>query len=164
MSKKVNPIPPGVHTITPQLAVDNAAKAIEFYKKAFGAEELARAMGPGNKVMHAELKIVDSMLYLADEFPEMGDCGTRSPKSLGGVPCLLHLYVNDVDAAFAKAVAAGATVKMPVMHMFWGDRYGQLQDPFGHRWSMATHKEDLTPAQIGERQKEFMAKMGPKKG
>jgi len=163
MSTKVNPIPRGLHTITPQLAVDNAAKAIDFYKKAFGAEELSREMGPGNKIMHAELKIGDSMLYLADEFPEMGDCGTKSPKKLSCVPSLLHFYFTDVDASFAKAVAAGATVKMPVMDMFWGDRYGQLEDPFGHRWSMATHKEDLTPAQIAERQKEFMAKMGAKK-
>ena len=165
MSTKVNPIPPGYHTITAHLSVNGAGKAIDFYKKAFGAEELMRVPGPGGKLMHAEVKIGDSILYLADEFPEMGgDCATRSPKALGGVSSVLHLYVADVDASFARAVSAGATAKMPLMDMFWGDRYGQLEDPFGHRWSMASHKEDLTPAQIAERQKQFMASMAQKKG
>jgi PhnB protein len=149
MSSRTKPIPSGFHTLTPHLIVKGATKAIEFYKTAFGAEEIGRLSGPdGKSIMHANLKIGDSHLFLVDEFPQM-DC--RGPQSIGGTPVTIHMYVEDVDAAFGKAVAAGAQVKMPVADMFWGDRYGVLTDPFGHSWSMATHKEDLTPKQIGER-------------
>ena len=149
MSSRINPIPSGFHTLTPHLVVKGASKAIEFYKKAFGAEEIRRVPGPdGKSVLHADLKIGDSHVFLVDEFPEM-DC--RGPQSIGGTPVTIHMFVEDVDAAFSKAVAAGAQVKMPLSDMFWGDRYGLLTDPFGHAWSMASHKEDLTPEEIGKR-------------
>lgn len=141
----VKPIPEGMHTITPHLVCAGAADAIGFYVKAFGAVELGRMPGPDGKLMHAQVKIGDSMLMLVDEMPQWGALG---PKALKGSPVTLHLYVPDVDASFAQAVAAGATVTMPVTDMFWGDRYGQVQDPFGHNWSIATHKRDLTDAQI----------------
>jgi len=129
--------------------VKGAGKAIEFYKKAFGAEEIGRVPGPdGKSLMHADLRIGDSYVFLVDEFPEMG---CRGPESIGGTPVTIHMYVEDVDAAFAKAVAAGAQVKMPLSDMFWGDRYGVLADPFGHAWSIATHQEDVTPGEIGKR-------------
>jgi uncharacterized glyoxalase superfamily protein PhnB len=151
MSSRIKPIPSGFHTLTPHLIVKGASKAIEFYKKAFGAEEIGRMPGPdGKSIMHADLKIGDSHVFLADEFPEM-DC--RAPETVGGTPVTIHMYVEDVDAAFGKAVAAGAHVKMPLSDMFWGDRYGVLADPFGHAWSLATHKEDLTPEEIGKRAK-----------
>jgi PhnB protein len=146
---RIKPIPNGFHTLTPHLVVKGASQAIEFYKKAFGAEELGRMAGPdGKSVMHADLKIGDSHVFLVDEFPEM-DC--RGPESIGGTPVTIHVYVEDVDAAFGKAVAAGAQVRMPLADMFWGDRYGVLTDPFGHSWSMASHKEDLTPEEIAKR-------------
>jgi uncharacterized glyoxalase superfamily protein PhnB len=148
MATPGKPIPDGYHTITPHVCVNSAAKAIEFYKQAFGAEELFRMPGPGGKVMHAEIMIGDCHLMLNDEFPEMGTLG---PQEGSPSPVVLHLYVNDVDASMAKAEKAGAKVTMPASDMFWGDRYGQLQDPFGHRWSIATHKEDLSPEEIGER-------------
>jgi PhnB protein len=149
MKKQVQPIPPGFHTLTPHLVVKNASNAIEFYKKAFGAEEIRRASTPdGKSLMHAELQIGDSRLMLVDEFPEM-DC--RGPQSIGGTPVTIHMFVKDVDAAFSRAVAAGAEVKMPLDNMFWGDRYGVLTDPFGHSWSLATHKEDVTPEEIAKR-------------
>ena len=152
MKKQVQPIPPGFHTLTPHLVVKDASNAIEFYKKAFGAEEIRRAPAPdGKSLMHAELQIGDSRLMLVDEFPEM-DC--RGPKSIGGTPVTIHMFVEDVDAAFSNAVAAGAEVKMPLDDMFWGDRYGVLTDPFGHSWSLATHKEDLTPEEIAKRVQE----------
>ena len=152
MKKQVQPIPPGFHTLTPHLVVKDASNAIEFYKKAFGAQEIRRAPWPdGKSLMHAELQIGDSRLMLVDEFPEM-DC--RGPKSIGGTPVTIHMFVEDVDAAFSKAVAAGAEVKMPLDDMFWGDRYGVLTDPFGHSWSLATHKEDLTPEEIAKRVQE----------
>ena len=145
----VKPIPEGHHTLTPHLIVKGAGDAIEFYKKAFNAEELMCMRGPdGNSVMHGEIKIGDSIVYLADEYPQYGCVG---PAALGGSPVTLHLYVKDVDAAFDRAVKAGATVKMPVADMFWGDRYGQVTDPFGHVWSMATHIEDLTPEECTKR-------------
>jgi uncharacterized glyoxalase superfamily protein PhnB len=147
MAAKAKPIPEGFHTLTPHIVVKDAAKAIEFYKKAFGAEEVMRMPGPGGKIMHADLKIGDSHLMLVDEFPEM-DC--HSPQSLKGSPVHLHVYVPDVDAAFKKAVAAGATASMPVTDMFWGDRYGKVTDPFGHKWSIATHQKDMTPAEIAK--------------
>jgi PhnB protein len=146
---RIKPIPNGFHTLTPHLVVKGASQAIEFYKRAFGAEELGRMAGPdGKSVMHADLKIGDSHVFLVDEFPEM-DC--RGPESIGGTPVTIHVYVEDVDAAFGKAVAAGAQVRMPLADMFWGDRYGVLTDPFGHSWSMASHKEDLTPEEIAKR-------------
>ena len=149
MKNGVKAIPDGYHTLTPHLVVKDASKAIEFYKKAFGAEEIRRVPGPdGKSLMHAELKIGDSRLFLVDEFPEM-NC--RGPQSIGGTPVTIHIFVEDVDAAFNKAVATGAQVAMPLADMFWGDRYGVLTDPFGHAWSMATHKEDLTPEEIGQR-------------
>ncbi len=149
MSPRAQPVPAGFHTLTPHLVVKGASRAIEFYKKAFGAEEICRLAGPdGKSVMHADLKIGDSHVMLVDEFPAM-DC--RGPQSLGGTPVTLHMYVEDVDAAFGKAVAAGAKVRMPLANMFWGDRYGMLVDPFGHAWSLATHQEDLTPEEIGRR-------------
>jgi PhnB protein len=146
-----HPIPSGHHSITPHLIVKGAPEAIEFYKKAFGAEELGRMPMPSPdgtmKVGHAEIKIGDSRVFLADEFPECGGLGPQP----GSSPVTIHIYVTDADAAFNRAVAAGATVKMPLADMFWGDRYGQLVDPFGHHWSIAEHLEDLTPAQMQER-------------
>jgi PhnB protein len=148
MTYQIKPIPEGFHTITPHLVVKGASQAIEFYKKAFGAQELARMPGPdGKSIMHAHLKIGDSYLFLNDEFPQMGcrgpEIGTRSPVAL-------HLYVADVDSAFKTAVAAGAQQMMATEDMFWGDRYGKLVDPFGHEWSLATHIKDLTPEEISK--------------
>jgi len=149
MNNRIKAIPSGFHTLTPHLVVKGASQAIEFYKKAFGAEVITRVLGPdGKSLLHADLKIGDSHVFLVDEFPEM-DC--RGPQSIGATPVTIHMFVDDVDAAFGKAVAAGAQVKMPLADMFWGDRYGVLADPFGHAWSMATHKEDLTPEEIGKR-------------
>lgn len=139
------PIPAGMHSLTPHLVCGGAADAIAFYQRAFGAEELSRLPGPDGRVMHASVRIGDSVLMLNDEWPEMGAVG---PAKLGGSAVTIHLYVADVDAAMAKAAAAGATVTMPAADMFWGDRYGQLVDPFGHKWSLATHLQDLTPQQI----------------
>ncbi len=153
MTTTVKPIPDGMHSLTPHLVCAGAAAAIDFYKAAFGAVELSRLPGPGGKLMHGSVRIGDSVLMLTDEMPEWVSLG---PKALKGSPVTIHLYVNDVDAAVARAVAAGAKVTMPVADMFWGDRYGQLEDPFGHKWSVATHTRDLTPAQI----QEGMAKMG----
>lgn len=147
----VKAIPDGMHTATPHLVCAGAAAAIEFYVRAFGAIELSRLAGPDGRMMHAMVRIGDSMIMLNDEFPEMGVLG---PKARNGSSVTIHLYVKDVDAAFAQAVKAGAVVKMPVTDMFWGDRYGILQDPFGHSWSMATHQRDLTPAQIAEAARE----------
>jgi uncharacterized glyoxalase superfamily protein PhnB len=145
-----NPIPDGYHTITPHLVIKGAAEAIEFYKQAFGAEELCRMPMPGAngqvKLGHAELQIGDSRLFLADEFPDYGSVGPN-----GSSPVSIHLYVTDADAVFDQAVAAGATVSMPLADQFWGDRYGKLIDPFGHHWSIATHLEDPTPEQMKER-------------
>jgi PhnB protein len=146
---KVNPIPPGYYTATPYLVLDRCAEAIAFYKRAFGAEEIGRMPGPdGKRVMHAEIRIGDSIIFLADEFPQ---AGCSSPKSLGGTTTGIHLFVTDVDAAFGCALAPGATVIMPPMNMFWGDRFGKLSDPFGHQWSIATHVEDVPPQEMGKR-------------
>jgi PhnB protein len=153
MSKPaVNPIPDGMHSLTPLLVCAGAADAIAFYKKAFNAIEESRLPGPEGKLMHAAIRIGDSMLMLTDEFPEMGGLG---PKSLKGSPVTIHLQVEDVDSVVKQAVAAGAKVTMPLADMFWGDRYGQLEDPFGHHWSVATHTRDLSPQEI----QEGMAKM-----
>ena len=161
MAKRTKAIPGGYYTITPHLSVRGAARAIEFYKRAFGAKELMRMPGPdGKTIMHAELKIGDSIFFLNDEFPDMG---CPSPQSLGGTPSALHLYVKDVDAAFNRAVAAGAQVRMPVSDMFWGDRYGKIIDPFGHEWGIGTHKEDLTPEEIRKRGEAFFKQMPKKK-
>jgi len=154
----VKPIPEGFHSVTPHLAVEGAAAAIDFYKKAFGAVELGRMpAGDGKRLMHAMIRIGDSVIMLADAFPEFGGKG---PKALGGTPVTVHLYVPDSDKVFAQAVAAGATVVMPIADMFWGDRYGQLADPFGHRWSIATKKKDMTPEEMAAAGKAAMAAMG----
>jgi uncharacterized glyoxalase superfamily protein PhnB len=150
---KAQPVPKGYHTVTPYLVCRDASRAIDFYKRALGAKEKVRMPGPGGKVMHAELRVGDSMVMLCDEMPEMG---AKSPEAYGGSPMTVFLYVKNVDQAFSKATAAGAAVVMPVQDMFWGDRYGRVRDPFGHEWQMATHKEDLTPRQIGERAKAAM--------
>jgi PhnB protein len=155
MASKVKPIPEGYHTISPDLVVSDANGAIDFYKKAFGAQELFRMNFPNGKVVHAELKIGDSMLMLADEMPG-GKC--RAPKSLGGSSVKIFLYVEDVDRVFKQAIDAGAKVEMPVADMFWGDRSGSLIDPFGHSWSLATHKEDVSPDELRRRGQEEMAK------
>jgi PhnB protein len=148
------PIPDGFHSLTPHIVVQDAAKAIEFYKKAFGAQELGRHMTPdGKMVMHAQMKIGDSILMMGSEYPP--HC--LSPKSRGGTSVTLHFYVENADAAFERAVKAGCTVKMPVGDMFWGDRYGAVEDPFGHAWSIATHKQDFTPEQMAENAKKFFA-------
>lgn len=143
-------IPAGHHAITPHLVIKGASEAIDFYKRAFGAEELCRMPFPspdgGIKLGHAELRIGDSRLFLADEFPEYGSVGPAEAS-----PVTIHLYVTDADEAFDRAVEAGATVSMPLADMFWGDRYGKLVDPFGHHWSIAEHLEDLTPEQMQER-------------
>ena len=144
-TQSVNPIPEGMHTVTPHLVCAGAGAAIDFYKKAFGAAETARIPGPGGKLIHASIRIGDSTVMLVDEMPEWGSLG---PKALKGTPVVIHLYVDDVDAFTARAVAAGAKVTMPVADMFWGDRYGQIEDPFGHRWSVATHVRDVSPADM----------------
>ncbi|WP_459614729.1 VOC family protein [Bordetella sp. 2513F-2] len=141
------PIPEGMHSLTPHLVCEGAEAAIAFYREAFGAVEQGKLAGPDGKIMHAMLRIGDSPLMLVDDYPEWGSLG---PKALKGSPVVLHLYVEDVDATVARAVAAGAKVTMPVADMFWGDRYGQLVDPFGHRWSVATHQRDLSSAEIEE--------------
>jgi PhnB protein len=152
----VKPIPEGYRTVTPYLAVDDAAEAIEFYKKAFGAKERGRMDAPDGKIGHAELEIGDSLVMLSDPFPQSS---TRPPKELGGTSASIFLYVDDVDAFVEQAVEAGATVTMEVADQFWGDRFGSISDPFGHSWSIATHVEDLTPEEIAERGKAAMAAM-----
>ena len=152
----IQAIPKGYHTITPFMTVRDAARAIEFYKQAFGAKERGVMKGPEGKIMHAELVIGDSIIMLADEFPEFG---SLSPQSTGGSGTGLHIYIEDVDSAFDRAVKAGATVEMPVADMFWGDRYGKLRDPFGHKWSIGTHKADLSMEEMKKGMDEAMAKM-----
>ena len=142
---QVKPVPEGMRTVTPHLVCAGAAEAIEFYKRAFGAVEAARLPGPQGKLAHAMIRIGDSAVMLVDEFPEMG---ALSPSSLKGSPVTIHLYVEDVDATVARAVKAGAKVTMPVADMFWGDRYGQLVDPFGHRWSVGTHVRDVSTEEM----------------
>jgi PhnB protein len=154
------PIPSGFHTVTPHLVIRNAAGAIDFYKNAFGAKELFRMPGPeGKGIMHAEIKIGDSIIMIGDEFPQYG---CKSPQNLNGTPVAIHLYVENVDDVFQCAVKAGAESLMPVQDMFWGDRYGKLKDPFGHEWSVATHKRDLTPDEMQKGAAEAFAKMGAK--
>jgi uncharacterized glyoxalase superfamily protein PhnB len=151
------PIPDGFRTVTPYIIVDNSRQAIDFYKKAFGAEERGFMAGPDGKCMHAEFKIGDSIIMINDEFPQWN---VKGPKTLGGVSATLHLYVSDCDAAFAKATAAGCEPLMPPADMFWGDRFAKLRDPFGQEWSIATHKEDFTPDQMKQRAQQFFAKSG----
>jgi PhnB protein len=153
----VKPIPEGYHTATPYLIVNGAAKALEFYKQAFGATELLRMEMPGGKIGHAEIKIGDSIIMLADEYPEVD---ARGPRSIGGTPVSLMLYVESVDTVFNRAVAAGAKTKEPVQDRFYGDRSGKLEDPFGHVWMIATHKEDLTPEEVGKRAEAWMKTQG----
>ena len=157
MAEKVNPIPDGYHSVTPYLAVDDAAAALAFYKGAFGATEVMRMPAPGGKVGHAEIEIGGSRIMLADEHPEMG---FRSPKAYGGSPVGLHLYVDDVDAVARQAVAAGATELRPVKDQFYGDRTGSFEDPFGHVWHIATHKEDLAPDELKRRAAQAMQQSG----
>ena len=148
MTSKVKPIPEGYHSVTPYLIIKNAAAAIEFYKKAFGATELFRMDQPNGKIGHAEIKIGDSPIMLSDEFPEMG---YRSPQSLGGSPVSIMLYVDDVDVVVNRATTAGAKLDRPVEDKFYGDRTGSLTDPFGHIWHVGTHKEDVSPDEMEKR-------------
>lgn len=152
----VKPVPEGYHTLNPSLAVDDAAKAIDFYQQAFGARERFRMAGPGGEVAHAELQVGDSTLMLGDTTPQST---ARSPKDLGGTSIVMMLYVEDADAFVQRAVDAGATVTMPLSDMFWGDRFGQIADPFGHQWAVATHVEDVPPDEMEERAKKAMAEM-----
>ena len=148
MTTNAKPIPEGYHTVTPYLTVNDAASAIEFYKKAFGATELMRLADPSGKIGHAEIRIGDSPIMLAEEFPEYGN---RSPQSLGGSPVVIHLYVEDVDAVASQAIAVGAKVLIPVGDQFYGDRSGRFTDPFGHVWIISTHKEDVSPEEMQKR-------------
>jgi PhnB protein len=141
----VKPIPENMHTLTPHLCCEGAADAIEFYKRAFDAVELGRLPGPNGKLMHAIVRIGDSMLMLVDDNPAFGMLGA---KALKGSPVTIHMYVKDVDATVRQAEAAGAKITMPVADLFWGDRYGRIEDPFGHQWSIATHQRDCTPEDI----------------
>ena len=161
MTTNVKPVPDGYHTITPHLVLDDCAKAIELYKRAFGAEEILRMPGPGSKIVHPEIRIGDSTVMMSDEMPPMsGQPGIyKSPKSAGLSTAALFLYVPDADSAFDRAVQAGCTVRSPVTDMFWGDRYGQVLDPFGHTWAIATHQEDVAPQDMAKRQQEFFARM-----
>jgi PhnB protein len=153
----VNYVPEGYRSVTPYLVVSGAAQAIEWYKNAFGAQDVMTMPFPDGRLMHAEMKIGDSFVMLADEFPEMG--GNKSPKSLGGTPTGIHLYVPNCDAVFDKAIASGATAKMPPTDMFWGDRFSKLTDPFGHDWTVATHIEDVAPDEMERRAQAEAAKM-----
>ncbi len=153
-----NPIPAGFNSVSTHLVVQDAAKAIEFYKQAFGAEEICRMPGPGGQgVMHAELRIGNSIVMLASEMPQCD--GPKSPQTLNGTTVSIHLYVKDVDAIYDQAVKAGATATMPAMDAFWGDRYGKIQDPFGHVWGIATRIKDLTPEEINQGAEDFFKQM-----
>ena len=153
----VKPIPEGYHSVTPALAIDGAAEAIEFYKRAFAATERYRMPGPEGRIAHAELQIGDSVVMLSDPFP---DSSVKSPSALGGTTVGIFVYVEDVDAVFQQAVDAGATVTMELENQFWGDRFGSVTDPYGHHWSLATHVEDVPPEEMEERAKQAMAAMG----
>jgi uncharacterized glyoxalase superfamily protein PhnB len=154
MAKAGNPIPDGFHTITPQLVLENGAQAIDFYKKAFGAEEINRHLGPDGKIMHALLKIGDSVIMMNDVM-----MGSKGPKAYGGSPVSLWLYVKDCDAVFKRATGAGAKVHVPLADQFWGDRGGAVTDPEGYTWWIATHKEELTSEELDQRAKEFFKQM-----
>jgi PhnB protein len=158
MTKASHPIPPGHEGLIPHLVCDPCADAIEFYKKAFGAQELNRAPAPdGRRIMHAALRIGGGIIFLVDDFPEFSGGKASSPKALNGTPVTIHRYVEDCDAAIKRAADAGASVQMPPADMFWGDRYGVVTDPFGHSWSFATHVQDLTPAEMEAGMKEAFA-------
>jgi len=159
MARAKKAVPEGHHTVTPQLTLDNAAQAIDWYKKALGAEEVARAVGPDGKIMHADLRIGDSRVMLNDPM-----ASGKGPRALGGSPVSLWIYVDDCDALFNRAVAAGGKVtpRGPLMDQFWGDRSGTFTDPHGYTWTIATHKEDLTPQEMKQRQDEFMKQFAAK--
>lgn len=157
-ARKVLAVPAGYRTVTPVLICRDASGAIEYYKKAFGAKERMKMQGPDGKVAHAELRIGDSMIMLGDEMPQMG---ASAPETVGGTPVHIFLYVPKVDQVFAQAIAAGGKAEMPPMDMFWGDRYCKLSDPFGHKWSLATHIEDVTPKEMARRGAAEMAKQQP---
>lgn len=157
MSKQVQAIPPGMHSITPHLVCDGAAAAIDFYQRAFGATGSVHMPAPDGKIMHAQLRIGDSAVMLVDENRAFGMLG---PKAIGGSPVTIHLYVEDVDATYQRAVAAGAKATMPPADMFWGDRYGVLEDPFGHRWSIATHKRDVSESEMQQAMRDMAARSG----
>jgi len=158
MSNPVSPVPRGFHTLTPHIVVRNARQAADFYHAAFGADIMGFSVGPDGKVMHAQVRIGDSFLMFSDEFPEWG---SPSPSTTQADTCVrLHLYVEDVDRVFQSAIAAGAEVLMPVSTQFWGDRYGQLRDPFGHRWSIATHVKDLSEEEMRSAAEQAMTRMG----
>ena len=162
MAKNVKPVPDGYHAVTPTLVVKDAKRALEFYGKAFGAETIMSMPDPKGRVMHAEVRIGDSMIFVTDEIPEMAP-NLKAPASTGGNSTgSIFLYMPDADATFKRAIDAGASVVMPVTDMFWGDRMGKVADPFGHQWGIATHKEDVTPEEMGRRSAEFMKSMGPK--
>jgi PhnB protein len=150
----VKPIPEGYRTVTPYLIVSDAAKALDYYQRALGAREIVRMPGPGGKIMHAEIRIGDSMVMLADEFPQMG---ANSPQTIGGTPVGICLYVENVDELFNRAISAGGKVERPLQNQFYGDRSGTLIDPFGHKWTIATHVEDVSPEEMQKR----MAAMKP---
>lgn len=158
MTDKIQPIPPGFHALTPHITVRDAEKAIDFYRKAFGAELLQMVKTPDGRVMHASLQINDSVFMLNDEFPEWG---TLSPLSTAGSGVIIHFYTENVDADFARAVSAGAQVQMPLMDQFWGARYGLVADPYGHRWSLAQHIANPSPEEMQRGQDEAMTKMPP---
>jgi|SRR5688572_12639933 PhnB protein len=159
--RKAAPVPKGYRTVTPHLVLDDCVRGLDFYKKAMGAREKLRMAGPDGKIAHAEIWVGDSIVMLSDEMPPMpGQPGVfKGPKNAGLATGALFLYVKDCDGAFDRAIQAGCTVRTPVMDMFWGDRFGQVIDPFGHTWAFATHLEDLTPKQMAKRQEEFMARM-----
>jgi PhnB protein len=158
MAKKAQAIPQGYHTVTPSIVVAGASKAIDFYKRAFGAEEIMRFPGPDGTIMHAEIRIGDSIVMLGDEMPEQGG---RSPKSIGGTPVSFFVYRDNVDEEWQRAVAAGAKEIMPLADQFWGDRTGCLEDPFGHKWWLAQHVQDLTPAELQKNAETFFSQMQP---
>ena len=150
------PVPEGYHTITPYLAVENASEAIDFYQRAFGAKENVRMDGPGGAIMHAELQVGDSMIMLSDPFPQSS---TTPPKQLGGTSVSIFAYVENIDDVYKQAIDAGASSLMEPDDMFWGDRFGSVQDPFGHSWTIATHIEDVEPEEMQRRSEEFMSQM-----
>jgi PhnB protein len=154
MPRKVNPIPQGYHTVTPSIVVRGAEKALDFYRKAFNAEETLRMPGPDGKIIHAEFRIGDSVMMLGEEMPDMGG---KSPQALGGSPVSFFIYLENVDEAWQRAINAGAKQVMPLADMFWGDRAGCVDDPFGHHWWLAQHVADLTPEEIKRGQEEFFS-------
>jgi PhnB protein len=160
MSNSVSAIPKGYHSISPSLTCKNAARAMEFYKQVFGAEEIMRMPGPGGVIMHAEMRIGDSVIFLNDEIPGMA----KAPDGTSLNPVYLFLYTEDVDSVCSRAVAAGSKITMPIANMFWGDRYGKFNDPFGHSWGVATHVEDVAPEEMERRSAEWSASMAKAAG